>query len=62
MAFAIYQNVQDEGIESMYLSLGAAVIPIVLYPFLKIFVKRGQPDAVIELDGADVNLLIGTRG
>jgi amino acid transporter len=61
VAFAIYQNVQDSGIESMYLSVGAAVIPLIAYPFLKKFVKRGQPDAYIELDGADVNLLIGTR-
>jgi len=56
--FAVWQTVQDEGIESMYLSFGAALVPIVLYPFLKQFVKRGRPDAVVELDGRDVNTLI----
>lgn len=59
--FAVYQNVQDEGIESMYISFGAALLPILAYPFLKRFVKRDQPEAVVELDGVDVNTLLEAR-
>lgn len=44
--------------ESIYLSFGAALIPIVLYPFLKTFVKRDRPEAVVELDGRDINTLL----
>ena len=57
--FAVWQNVQDSGIESMYLSFGAGRdFPIILYPVLKTFVKRGRPDAIVELDGRDINLLL----
>ena len=61
VAYAVWQNVQDSGIESMYLSFGAALIPILAYPLVKRFVKRGRPDAVVELDGVDVNTLIEAR-
>ena len=58
VGFAVFQNIQDSGIESMYLSFGAAVIPIVAYPFVKRFVKRGRPDALVELDGRDISTLV----
>jgi amino acid transporter len=61
VVFATYQNTVDEGIESMYLAFGAALIPFILYPFLKAFVKRDRPDAVVELDGRDVNTLLEGR-
>ncbi len=58
VVFATYQNTVDEGIESMYLAFGSALIPFILYPFLKRFVKRDRPEAVVELDGRDVNTLL----
>ena len=59
--FAVWQTVQDEGIEAMYLSVGAALIPIVLYPVLKRYVKGGRPDAIVELDGQDINTLLEVK-
>ena len=48
VGYAVYQNIQDEGWNSMYLSFGAAAIAPLAYPILKRFVKKDHPDAPLE--------------
>ena len=48
--FAVWQNVQDSGISSMYLSVGAALLGPLSYPFAKRFIKRDQPTEPVVVD------------
>lgn len=48
--FATWQNVQDSGISSMYLSVGAALLGPISYPFAKRFIKRDKPTEPVVVD------------
>jgi amino acid transporter len=51
ITFAVYKQVQDGGIHSMILSVGAALIAPLSYPLMRAFVKRDRPDVAIEVAG-----------
>jgi amino acid transporter len=50
VTLAIVSRVHEEGVRALYLSLGALVTGPVLYPFLRTFVKRNQPDVEIPVE------------
>jgi amino acid transporter len=52
--FAIYKQVGDSGISSMYLSVGAAAIAPLSYLPMKWLVKRDQPDVAVGIAGIDL--------
>ncbi|MFN8457172.1 MAG: APC family permease [Anaerolineae bacterium] len=50
VTLAIVSTIQEEGIEALYLSMAAIAIGPILYPFLRKFVKKDQPDVPVEIE------------
>ncbi len=50
LALAVISTIQEEGISALYLSLGAIATGPILYPILKLFVKRDKPDIQVDLE------------
>ena len=50
LVLAIVSTVQEEGIGALYLSIGAILTGPILYPFLKKFVKKDQPDVEVPIE------------
>ena len=50
LALAIVSTIQEEGIGALYLSIAAIATGPILYPFLKKFIKKGQPDVEVPIE------------
>lgn len=50
LALAIISTIQEEGIGALYLSIAAIATGPILYPFLKKFIKKGQPDVEVPIE------------
>jgi amino acid transporter len=50
LTLAIVSTVQEEGIGALYLSIAAIATGPLLYPFLKKFVKKDQPDVEVPIE------------
>ena len=54
ISYAVYQTVVDEGISALYLSIGAAALGPISYPFVKRFLKRDQRMMPVVVDGETI--------
>ena len=52
--FAIYETWVDEGFGGLYLSFGAAILGILTYPVVKIFLKKDKPSEPVVVDGETI--------
>jgi amino acid transporter len=52
--FAVYQTVVDEGISALYLSLIAAALGPISYPFASRLIKRSKPTEPVVVDGKTI--------
>ncbi len=50
LVLAIVSTVQEEGISALYLSIGAILTGPILYPFLRKFIKKDQPDVEVPIE------------
>lgn len=50
LILAIVSTVQEEGIGALYLSIAAIATGPILYPFLKKFIKKDQPDVEVLIE------------
>lgn len=50
IALAIFSTIQEEGISAIYLSVIAIASGPILYPILKKYIKKGQPDVEVPID------------
>ena len=50
LALAVVSTIQEEGISALYLSIAAIATGPILYPILKKFVKKDQPDVEVPIE------------
>lgn len=50
LGVAVYSTIAEEGIQALYLSLAAIASGPIVYPFLKRFIKKDQPDVEVPIE------------
>ncbi|MFN8398934.1 MAG: APC family permease [Anaerolineales bacterium] len=50
LTLAIVSTIQEEGISALYLSIAAIATGPILYPFLRKFIKKDQPDVEVPIE------------
>ena len=50
LALAVVSTIQEEGIGALYLSIAAIATGPILYPILKKYVKKDQPDMEVPIE------------
>lgn len=50
LGLAVVSTIQEEGISALYLSLGAIITGPILYPILRRWVKKDQPDVEVPIE------------
>jgi amino acid transporter len=48
---AVYSTLQSESAEAVYVAGGALLSGVLLYPILRLLLKRGRPDVFVPLEG-----------